>query len=145
MLRRPAMAAAFFLLMGAELRLAQAQEEGDEGPAAAQAEAAAAAPATRPATTPRRRARRAGTASGARRGIRADFPGRVVPEEQLRTEPLPRPSGNLHIVSLANPNDRAKVNIYNRDGSYSVDAIEELNFVLRCRRTDAEKPIDSSS
>ena len=34
------------------------------------------------------------------------------------------------------------MNIYNADGSYSVDAIEELNFVLRCRRTDAEKAID---
>ena len=34
------------------------------------------------------------------------------------------------------------MNIYNADGSYSVDAVEDLNFVLRCRRTDAEKPID---
>jgi len=77
-----------------------------------------------------------------RRGHGAKFAGRVVPESELRQDPLPRPSGNLEIVSLANSNDRAKVNIFNSDGSYSVDAIEELNFVLRCRRTDAEKPID---
>ena len=70
------------------------------------------------------------------------FSGRVVPESDLRTEALPRPSGNLEIVSLANASERAKVNIYNPDGSYSIDAIEDLNFVLRCRRTDAEKPID---
>jgi uncharacterized protein YcbK (DUF882 family) len=66
----------------------------------------------------------------------------VVPEEQLRTEPLSRPSGNLHIVSAANPSDQAKVNIYNRDGSYNIEAMDELNHVLRCRRTDAEKLMD---
>src|SRR4029077_13260919 len=77
----------------------------------------------------------------ARRGHGAKFAGRVVMENQLRDEPLPRPSGNLEIVSLANPGERAKVNIYNKDGSYSVDALEDLNGVLRCRRTDDEKPI----
>ena len=70
------------------------------------------------------------------------FAGRVVAEDDLRNDPLPRPSGNLEIVSLANPKDRAKVNIYNADGSYSITAEEELNFVLRCRRTDDEKAID---
>ena len=34
------------------------------------------------------------------------------------------------------------MNIYNPDGSYSITAEEELNFVLRCRRTDDEKAID---
>jgi uncharacterized protein YcbK (DUF882 family) len=70
------------------------------------------------------------------------FAGRVVDEKDLRSDPLPKPSGNLEIVSLSNPKDRAKVNIYNADGSYSITAEEELNFVLRCRRTDAEKAID---
>jgi len=77
-----------------------------------------------------------------RRGHGAKFAGRVVQENLLRTDPLPRPSGNLEIVSLANPGERAKVNIYNKDGSYSVEALEDLNGVLRCRRTDDEKPID---
>ena len=77
-----------------------------------------------------------------RRGHGAKFAGRVVAESDLRSDPLPRPSGNLEIVSLANPSDRAKVNIYNPDGSYSINAEEELNFVLRCRRTDSEKAID---
>ena len=77
-----------------------------------------------------------------RRGHGAKFAGPRGPREPAAHEPLPRPSGNLEIVSLANPNDRAKVNIYNADGSYNLDAVEELNFVLRCRRTDAEKPID---
>jgi uncharacterized protein YcbK (DUF882 family) len=136
------MAAAFLLLMGAELRRAQAQVEGDEGPAAAQEQASAAAPAesasddAAPARTSRRRHKRGKARHQGR------FSGRVVPEEQLRTEPLSRPSGNLHIVSAANPSDQAKVNIYNRDGSYNIEAMDELNHVLRCRRTDAEKLMD---
>jgi uncharacterized protein YcbK (DUF882 family) len=80
---------------------------------------------------------------GKRRGKHGGkFAGRVVQEDALRTDPLPRPSGNLEIVSVNNPTDRAKVNIYNKDGSYSIQAVDELNFVLRCRRTDDEKPID---
>jgi uncharacterized protein YcbK (DUF882 family) len=70
------------------------------------------------------------------------FVGRVVPDDQLRTDPLPRPSGNLEVVSVNNPGDRASVNIYNPDGSYNLDALADLNHVLRCRRTDDEKDID---
>ena len=69
--------------------------------------------------------------------------GHVVPENQLRSDPLPRPSGNLAMVSVNNPNDDpVKVNIYNEDGSYNLDALDQLNHVLRCRRTDVEKPMD---
>src|SRR5262249_37915315 len=38
--------------------------------------------------------------------------------------------------------DEVDVNIYNADGSYNLDALEQLSHVLRCRRTDAEKPMD---
>lgn len=79
---------------------------------------------------------------GGKRRHSSKFSGRVVPEDQLRTEPLPRPSGNLAVESVANPSDTAEVNIYNPDGSYNPQAIEAINHVLRCRRTDAEKPID---
>ncbi|MES1209342.1 MAG: DUF882 domain-containing protein, partial [Pseudomonadota bacterium] len=70
------------------------------------------------------------------------FIGRVVPEDKLRVEPLPRPSGNVEVVSANSPNDKASVNIYNPDGSYNLDALADLNHVLRCRRTDDEKDID---
>ena len=139
MLRRSAIAAAFVVLIGAAAPAARA--EGDEGteaepeasaPAAAAAAGAAddAAPA-RPSRRRHRRSRHAGR-----------FSGRVVPEEQLRTEPLARPSGNLHLVSAADPNDQAKVNIYNADRSYNIEAMDDLNHVLRCRRTDVEKLMD---
>src|SRR4051812_33002152 len=67
--------------------------------------------------------------------------GRVVPEEQLRQAPLARPSGRVHLV-FPGIKDEVEVNIYNADGSYNLDALEELSHVLRCRRTDAEKPMD---
>lgn len=68
--------------------------------------------------------------------------GRVVPEDQLRQTPLDRPSGELHIFSVNNVKDEADVNIYNDDGSYDIDALAQVTHVLRCRRTDTEKPID---
>jgi uncharacterized protein YcbK (DUF882 family) len=138
MLRRAALGAAF-LLATAVVHPAFAGEEDEPGESAGAAAEAGDSPAAGDADgAPAKRAKRRGKSR--RHG--GKFAGRVVPENQLRAEPLPRPSGNLEIVSLANPGDHAKVNIYNSDGSYSVDAIEDLNFVLRCRRTDDEKPID---
>jgi len=139
MLRRATLGAAFLL---ATAVVHPAFADGDDEPGAEQegppSSSARAAADSGDDGAPGKRARK-------RRGKRrhgGKFNGRVVPEEDLRTDPLPHPSGNLEIVSLANQNERAKVNIYNADGSYSIDAIDELNFVLRCRRTDAEKPID---
>ena len=78
-----------------------------------------------------------------KRGHHGRFVGHVVPEDQLRSEPLPRPSGNLAMVSVNNPHDDpVKVNIYNADGSYNLDALDQLNHALRCRRTDVEKAMD---
>ena len=145
MLRRAALGAAFLLLSTAFVYPAYA----DDDEPGAEPESAAAEPAAASvgeagalgqvdgASGKRTRKRR-----GKSRRHGPKFSGRVVDENDLRTEPLPRPSGNLEIVSLANPKDRAKVNIYNPDGSYSITAEEELNFVLRCRRTDDEKAID---
>jgi uncharacterized protein YcbK (DUF882 family) len=67
--------------------------------------------------------------------------GHVVPEEQLRQDPLAHPSGNLHLI-FPGVKDEVEVNIYNSDGSYNLDALAQASHVLRCRRTDTEKPID---
>ncbi|MBC8028210.1 MAG: YcbK family protein, partial [Steroidobacteraceae bacterium] len=76
-----------------------------------------------------------------KRSRRPVVTGRVVPEEQLRQNPLPRPSGRLHLI-FPGLKDEVDVNIYNADGSYNLDAMQELSHVLRCRRTDAQKLID---
>jgi uncharacterized protein YcbK (DUF882 family) len=142
MLRRAAWGAAFLL---STAFVYPALADDDEGAASESAgadpspAAAASSGSSEDGATGKRARKRRGKS---RRGHGAKFSGRVVAEEDLRNEPLPRPSGNLEIQSVAHPNDRAKVNIYNKDGSYSVDAVEELNFVLRCKRTDDEKPID---
>jgi uncharacterized protein YcbK (DUF882 family) len=69
------------------------------------------------------------------------FTGRVVPEGSLRKEPLPMPSGNLELRMLG-LDESVKVNIYNEDGSYNIESLRSLDHILRCRRTDDEKPIE---
>ena len=79
-------------------------EDGDEP--GAEPESAAAAPAqagsdgAAPDSASGKRTRKQRGKS--RRGHGPKFAGRVVAESDLRDEPLPRPSGNLEIVSLAN-------------------------------------------
>ncbi|HEX3906035.1 MAG TPA: DUF882 domain-containing protein [Polyangia bacterium] len=140
-----ALGAALVLLFGFAPRVHAAS--GDEGAEAAPAADAPLPPSAEAAGDSGDEAPAAKPAHGHRRhakkGHHGRFIGHVVPENQLRSEPLPRPSGNLAMVSINNPNDDpVKVNIYNEDGSYSLDALDQLNHILRCRRTDVEKPMD---
>ena len=66
--------------------------------------------------------------------------GGFVAQDQLPQSPLARPSGHLHLV-FPGLNDEVDVNLYNEDGSYNLDALERASHLLRCRRTDSEKPI----
>jgi uncharacterized protein YcbK (DUF882 family) len=137
MLRRTALGAAFALLIGLAPRAhAEVDEEAAEAAPPAAAPAAAEAADSADAPAPRHHKRH-------KKGHRFRFSGRVVPEDQLPADPLPRPSGNLAMIAINNPNDEpVKVNIYNEDGSYNLDALEQLNHILRCRRTDTEKAMD---
>ncbi|HMU40556.1 MAG TPA: DUF882 domain-containing protein [Pseudomonadota bacterium] len=72
----------------------------------------------------------------------AGFTGWVAPESQLRSRPPARPSGNIVISSVNDPKNVVSVNIYNADGSFNQDALDQLNHVWRCRRTQTEKQID---
>jgi len=69
------------------------------------------------------------------------FQGKAVPENELRSTPFPRPSGDLLVY---NPNfkEEIKVNIYNADGSFNEEALKALSHVMRCKRTDTEKPME---
>ena len=141
MLRRMAIGAAFALLVGFAPRVhAESDDDGakaSRGADAPSADAAGDAGDEAPAAKPSRARHRN------KRGHHGRFVGHVVPENQLRTDPLPRPSGNLVMVNINNPTeDPVKVNIYNPDGSYNLDALDQLNHILRCRRTDVEKPMD---
>jgi uncharacterized protein YcbK (DUF882 family) len=75
-----------------------------------------------------------------KRSRRPQVSGRAVLDDQLRKQPLARPSGNLHLHNMASK-EQVDVNIYNDDGSYNVDALRAADRILRCRRTDEEKSI----
>jgi uncharacterized protein YcbK (DUF882 family) len=136
MLRLVLFGVAFAMVFSARPRIASAESDetgtsaadGDDGASASSESPADGAPA------PRKKHRR-------HRGRHARVSGRVVSEDRLRQDPLPRPSGNLHLV-FPGVKDEVQVNIYNADGSYNLAALEEASHVLRCRRTDAEKPMD---
>jgi len=67
--------------------------------------------------------------------------GWAIPDVELRSDPLPQPSGDIRIYSL-NYKEELKTNIYNPDGSYSVEAAKEIAHVFRCKRTGEEHEID---
>lgn len=118
---------------------ADAHDDGEsESPAAESGSVQTSSPAKSTASK-RVSSRSRKVASRSRRSAKPK--GRVVPESQLRAEPPPRPSGNLYIRSVAS-HDEVKVNIYNDDGSYNLEAVRAVSHVLRCKRTDTEKEIE---
>jgi uncharacterized protein YcbK (DUF882 family) len=76
-----------------------------------------------------------------RRVRRGGLLGRVVPDSELRASPLPRPSGDIRVYSI-NYKEELQANIFNQDGSYSVEAAKKIAHVFRCRRTGEEHEID---
>jgi uncharacterized protein YcbK (DUF882 family) len=72
---------------------------------------------------------------------RAIFQGRAAGEGGLRREPLPRPSGHIHVYSI-NYRDEVEVNIFRPDGSYDEEAISKLNHFVRSRGADTERSIE---
>jgi uncharacterized protein YcbK (DUF882 family) len=80
--------------------------------------------------------------AGACKTVRRHRPaGYAVPDEELRPRPADRPSGNLHLVHVYR-GESLKVNIYNPDGSYDIEALRAASHLLRCTRTEAEKDIE---
>lgn len=82
-----------------------------------------------------------GAAKGTPARRRAKMNGNAVPENRLRATPPPRPSGRIRLFSLSSK-EEVEVNIFNPDGSYNLAAIERVQHILRCRRTDAERPME---
>jgi len=133
MLRSVALGVAFAMLFSAGPRKASAETD-ETGTSVAESEDGAGASSDDAAPARAKKHKR-------RHARHPKVSGRVVPEDKLRQEPLPRPSGNLHLV-FPGVKDEVEVNIYNKDGSYNLDALEQASHVLRCRRTETEKPMD---
>jgi uncharacterized protein YcbK (DUF882 family) len=68
--------------------------------------------------------------------------GWPVPEQDLLAESPLKPSGNVYVYSL-NYKTEAKVNIYNSDGSFNIEALAEINHIFKCRRSGLEHEIDT--
>ncbi len=80
-------------------------------------------------------------ATQAKSGKGGKMSGYPVSDDKLRSRLPPPPSGNLH---LFNPfrGESIKINIFNGDGSYNVDALKALSHFLRCKRTDTETQME---
>lgn len=70
----------------------------------------------------------------------AMFSGHNAARSSLRTEPLPRPSGDIWIRA-ENLNEEIKVNIYKPDGSFDDAALAMLDELFRCARTGAVRAV----
>ena len=131
------------VLVGLTIQGRAMADKGDPWEASDEAEAPA-APAAAPETSsvkPARGKRSRVHLKYSRSHSGAKVVGHVVPEDQLRATPPPRPSGNLHLFALASK-EETKVNIYNPDGSYNVEALQAVSHILRCKRTDTERDIE---
>jgi uncharacterized protein YcbK (DUF882 family) len=69
------------------------------------------------------------------------FSGHLVRDDQLRTEPMPAPSGKLKLYSV-NFHESLEVELYDEHGMLREDSLDALNHFWRCRRTGTEKPIN---
>jgi uncharacterized protein YcbK (DUF882 family) len=71
----------------------------------------------------------------------ARFTGRNAAKSGLRTAPLPRPSGQLHIYA-ENLREEVNVNIYNEDGSYNQESLAALDQLWRDFRKKEVRAVD---
>ncbi len=69
------------------------------------------------------------------------FRGHNAPRKSLRTAPLPRPSGWLHIYA-ENTREEVKLNIYNDDGSYNQESLATLDGLWRDFRKKEVRAVD---
>lgn len=69
------------------------------------------------------------------------FSGHGVDREELRTEPVARPSGDVWLYS-ANFREEVKVNIYDPSGGFDDEALARLDHIFRCKRTGEQRAVD---
>lgn len=72
---------------------------------------------------------------------KAQFQGQNASRESLRTEPLPRPSGEIWLYAV-NFREDLKVNIYDANGDFNDDALAQLDEIFRCKRTKQVRAVD---
>ena len=63
-----------------------------------------------------------------------EFSGRTVRATKLQTEPLPKPPGDIDIISL-NHREAVTTNIYGADGELDDESLAKPDQVFRCKRS----------
>jgi uncharacterized protein YcbK (DUF882 family) len=76
-----------------------------------------------------------------KKSSRARMSGRLASESELRETPLPKPSGRIELTAV-NFRETLVVDLYNEDGGWNPEALDKLNHIWRCKRTDTEKAIE---
>src|SRR5262245_55479265 len=64
----------------------------------------------------------------------AVFSGHNAPKSRLRTTPLAKPSGHIHLAA-ENLAEDIEVDIYKPDGSFDDAALAKLDELFRCAKT----------
>src|SRR5215470_4030666 len=72
--------------------------------------------------------------AGKGKKAKSGFSGHNAAKSSLRTEPLPRPSGEVWLRA-ENLNEEFKGNIYKADGSFDDAALAKLDEMFRCTAT----------
>jgi len=81
--------------------------------------------------------------SKSKKGKKKDryFSGHGVDREELRTEAVSKPSGDVWLYS-ANFREEVKVNIYDSSGGFDDEALAQLDHIFRCKRTGEQRAVD---
>src|SRR6185295_12899583 len=69
------------------------------------------------------------------------FSGQNAPKSAYRTDPLPKPSGDLWITAPNLGGEEVHVQIYKKDGSFDNAALAKLDDLFRCAATGEVRAI----
>lgn len=122
------------LLIAAALVLSLGATEAEAAPKA-KAAAKSSKVSKRRASSAKGTTKQCSTVRGKRKCKRvAVFQGHGASRASLRTEPLPRPSGEVWLRA-ENLDEEVRLNIYKPDGALDEGALAQLDELFRCRQT----------
>jgi uncharacterized protein YcbK (DUF882 family) len=70
-----------------------------------------------------------------------EFQGHGIAKATLRTEPLPKPSGDIWLY-MVNFDEELRVNLYDEHGELDDAALAQLDHAFRCRRSGEARAVD---
>jgi len=80
--------------------------------------------------------------AGKGKKAKSGFSGHNAAKSSLRTEPLPKPSGEVWLRA-ENLNEEFRGNIYKQDGTFDDAALAKLDDLFRCTQTGEVRAVDA--